>query len=171
MSATRLSSFVPFLIFMQGYFCSIYFCTTIRNRQGRTDCFPAFKVICSFSKQLTFKTMIMIMWLPSKCCKLLPKRNNCIIAKGMANHLQLAAPPQPLLLELQHLVRKTTHSLLLPSEIFAGNSDIFPKDLCCVWWPQASLAYLLSNVWTPTQKLHGKSNWKCLVSPANVIFS
>lgn len=52
--------------------------------------------------------------------------------------------PQPLLLELQHLVCKTLS--FLTDEVFAGDPYIFKKDLSCVWWPHTQFVYLFSNM-------------------------
>lgn len=52
--------------------------------------------------------------------------------------------PQPLFLELQHLVCKTPS--FLTDEVFAGDPYIFKKDLGCVRWPHTQFVYLLSNV-------------------------
>lgn len=52
--------------------------------------------------------------------------------------------PQPLFLELQHLIRKTLS--FLTDEVFAGDPYVFKKDLSCVWWPHAQFVYLFSNM-------------------------
>lgn len=52
--------------------------------------------------------------------------------------------PQPLFLELQHLVCKTLS--FLTDEVCAGDPYIFKKDLSCVRWPHTQFVYLFSNM-------------------------
>lgn len=74
------------------------------------------------------------------------KTDPCIPARLQKRQWWLTSgyAPQPLFLELQHLVCKTLS--FLTDEVFAGNPYVFKKDLSCVWWSHTQFVYLFSNM-------------------------